>query len=130
MRKQDAVFGLVSVAVNPKGRDMTWQYFQDNSAKLLAQYEVRLKSEQAPSSFGISIKCIIFQGGFLLARLVKHLTENFASEAKAQEVEAYFAANHFPGTERTVSQSIETIRLNAAWLERDLESITSYLTPK
>lgn len=41
MRKQDSVFGIVSVAVNPKGRDMAWQYFQDNAAKLLAQYEVR-----------------------------------------------------------------------------------------
>lgn len=69
-----------------------------------------------------------FQGGFLLARLVKYLTENFASEEKAQEVEKFFKENEFPGTERTVSQSVETIRLNAAWLERDLPNIIEYLS--
>lgn len=67
------------------------------------------------------------QGGFLLARLVKYLTENFATEEKATEVEQFFKENEFPGTERTVSQSVETIRLNAAWLQRDLSNITEYL---
>lgn len=73
-------------------------------------------------------KIFYFQGGFLLARLVKYLTENFASEEKAQEVEKFFKENEFPGTERTVSQSVETIRLNAAWLQRDLPNITDYLS--
>lgn len=68
------------------------------------------------------------QGGFLLARLVKYLTENFASEERAQEVEKFFQENEFSGTERTVSQSVETIRLNAAWLQRDLPNITEYLS--
>lgn len=77
---------------------------------------------------GLSFLLYAFQGGFLLARLVKYLTENFASEAKAREIEQYFAEHEFPGTERTISQSVETIRLNAAWLERDLEAITEYLT--
>lgn len=62
-----------------------------------------------------------------MARLVKYLTENFASEEKAKEVEQFFQKNEFSGTERTVSQSVETIRLNAAWLERDLPNITEYL---
>lgn len=63
----------------------------------------------------------------MLARLVKYLTENFATEEKATEIEQYFKEHQFPGTERTVSQSVETIRLNAAWLERDLCNITEYL---
>lgn len=70
---------------------------------------------------------ILRQGGFLLARLVKYLTENFASDERALEVEKFFQDNEFPGTERTVSQSVETIRLNAAWLKRDLPNITEYL---
>lgn len=75
------------------------------------------------------IKNIIlnFQGGFLLSRLVKCLTENFASEARAVEVESFFKKNLFPGTERTVSQSVETIRLNSTWLERDLALTAAYL---
>lgn len=64
----------------------------------------------------------------MLARLIKHLTENFTSEEQAKEVEDYFRANHFPGTERTVSQALETVRSNAAWLRRDLAQIEEYLT--
>lgn len=62
-----------------------------------------------------------------MARLIKYLTENFASEARALEVENFFKEHELPGTERTVSQSVESIRLNAAWLSRDLETITCYL---
>lgn len=40
VRAQDSVFVIVSVAMNPKGRDMCWEFFKSNSAKLLAQYEV------------------------------------------------------------------------------------------
>ncbi|XP_055385276.1 puromycin-sensitive aminopeptidase [Condylostylus longicornis] len=105
VRAQDSVFVIVAVAMNAKGRDMTWEFFKQNSEKLLQQY----------------------QGGFLLARLIKYLTENFASEERALEVEEYFKTNEFPSTERTVSQSIETIRLNAAWLNRDLDSTKEYL---
>lgn len=59
---------------------------------------------------------------------MKYLTENFATEERAQEVEKFFEEHAFPGTERTVSQSVETIRLNAAWLQRDLPAVTAYLT--
>uniref|UniRef100_A0A1A9WA91 Puromycin-sensitive aminopeptidase n=1 Tax=Glossina brevipalpis TaxID=37001 RepID=A0A1A9WA91_9MUSC len=105
VRAQDSVFIIVAVAVNPKGRDIAWQFFKDNDQKLLEQYK----------------------GGFLLARLIKYITENFASEERAVEVEEYFKNKQFPGTERTVSQAVETIRLNAAWLKRDLDSLTKYL---
>lgn len=105
VRAQDAVFVIASVAVNPLGRELSWTFFKENWKILVNQY----------------------QGGFLLARLVKHLTENFASEEKAQEVENFFKQHEFPGTERTVQQSVETIKLNTAWLQRDLPSITEYL---
>ncbi len=62
-----------------------------------------------------------------MARLIKYLTENFASEEKALEIEKFFKDHELPGTERTVSQSVESIRLNAAWLSRDLDTITGYL---
>lgn len=105
VRAQDSVFVIVSVAINPKGRDMTWNYFKENWKILLDRYE----------------------GGFLLSRLIKYLTENFSTEERALEVEQFFKEHEFPGTERTVSQSIETIRLNVAWLKRDLDGISAYL---
>lgn len=105
VRAQDSVFIIVAVALNPKGREMAWEFFKQNRQQLLDQYE----------------------GGFLLSRLVKHLTENFASEEKAREVEEFFKQYSFPGTERTVSQSVETIRLNAKWLNRDIQTIREFL---
>lgn len=63
----------------------------------------------------------------MLSRLIKYLTENFATEEKAQEVEQFFKEHSFPGTDRTVGQSLETIRLSVDWLRRDLDSITAYL---
>ncbi|XP_040158146.1 puromycin-sensitive aminopeptidase [Anopheles arabiensis] len=105
VRAQDSVFVIVSVAINPKGRDLAWDYFCEHWQVLLNQYE----------------------GGFLLARLIKYLTENFSTEERAKEVEQFFREHDFPGTERTVSQSIETIRLNADWMRRDLDAISAYL---
>ncbi|KAH8252193.1 hypothetical protein KR026_011809 [Drosophila bipectinata] len=105
VRAQDSVFVIVAVAINPKGRDMAWEFFKENNKQLLERY----------------------QGGFLLSRLIKYLIENFASEERAKEVEDFFKANPIPGTERTVSQAVETIRLNAAWLARDRLQLTTYL---
>ena len=54
------------------------------------------------------------------------VTVNFTSEEKAKEVATFFEANSFPGTERTVQQSLEIIRGNASWLDCDIESIKEY----
>ncbi|XP_045766880.1 puromycin-sensitive aminopeptidase [Maniola jurtina] len=105
VRSQDTVFVIVSVAVSRNGRDLAWEFFKDHWQEFMDRY----------------------QGGFLLARLVKSTTENFASEACAQEIEEFFRTHHSPGTERSVQQALETVRLNAAWLRRDLASTTTYL---
>ncbi|XP_012260332.2 puromycin-sensitive aminopeptidase isoform X1 [Athalia rosae] len=105
VRAQDTVFVIMSVAMTYKGRILAWQFFKDNWKVLMDRYE----------------------GGFLLSRLVKFTTEDFATEESALEVEQFFADHPTPGTERTVQQSVETIRLNAAWLARDREAIKSYL---
>lgn len=74
------------------------------------------------------ISLLVLQGGYLVTRLIKYITENFSTEEMAGEVEAFFRERQIPGTERTVQQSLETIRLNAAWLQRDQDSIRKYLT--
>ncbi|XP_041987811.1 puromycin-sensitive aminopeptidase [Aricia agestis] len=107
VRAQDTVFVIVSVAVSRNGRDLAWEFFKSHWQEFMNRYE----------------------GGFLLARLVKSTTENFASEAMAREVEAFFADHVSPGTERSVQQALETVRLNAAWLRRDLAGATAYLQP-
>lgn len=87
------------------GREMAWEFLQQHWQELFDRYE----------------------GGFLLTRLVKYCTENFATEERANEVEQFFKDHKSSGTERTVQQAIETIRLNCAWLKRDLHAIKTYL---
>lgn len=57
---------------------------------------------------------------------VKLVAEGFASTDQATQVESYFAANAWPGTERAVHQAVESIRVKAAWHSRDDEAIKSY----
>lgn len=106
VRSQDTVFVIISVAMTKRGQELAWSFFKENWQDLMNRY----------------------QGGFLLSRLVKYTTENFATEKDAIEVESFFRDHHSPGTERTVQQSCETIRLNAAWLQRDRDSTREYLS--
>lgn len=86
------------------GRELAWKYCKDNWSKISETFS-----------------------GYLLTRLVKYLTENFASEKMAEEVTTFFDEHKSPGTERTVQQAVETILLNSAWLKRDSEAISKYL---
>lgn len=106
VRSQDSVFVIISVGMSKRGRELAWDFIKENWHMLWNRY----------------------RGGFLLSRLVKFPVENFASEERAREVEEFFKRTPSPGTERTVQQSIESIRLNAAWLARDKESIHAYLS--
>ncbi|KAM7284028.1 puromycin-sensitive aminopeptidase [Ixodes scapularis] len=104
VKTQDAVFVIISCAATPISRDMAWRFLQSNKGIICERFS-----------------------GFLITRLVKQVTEDFVSEEMAVEVKSFFSQNPFPGTERTVQQSLENIRLNASWLARDTEAIRQYL---
>ena len=105
VRAQDAVCPIMSVSMSYKGRLLAWEFFKKHWQTFRDRYE----------------------GGFLMSRLVKVIVEDFVTEEQAQDVENFFKEHQMPGTERTVQQSLETIRLNAAWLARDKDSIKEYL---
>ena len=83
---------------------MAWQFFKDKFVLLKERY------------------C----SGLLSSRLVKSSTCDLLGEEKAREVESYFAEHPISGSERNVAQSVETIRLNTAWLERDGADIENF----
>lgn len=64
----------------------------------------------------------------LMQRLVDVATGYFVDASMMDEIKTYFEAHKFPGAERTVQQSIETIAINSDWLKRDGESIKQYLS--
>lgn len=104
VRAQDSVHLIGSVAKNRQGRDISWAFFKENFSMLKGRYA----------------------SGFLLSHLVKSCSERFLKESAAAEVEKFFSDNPLPGSERNVAQSVETIRLQAAWLERDGEDIANF----
>ena len=86
---------ITAVAANLKGRQLAWQFVQDNWPELDRRYG---------------------DGGFGLMRLVS-ICSNFVAAEKAAEVEAFFREHPAPAAERTIRQALERIRLNGKWLE-------------
>ena len=104
VRAQDTPFVIAAVANNPKGRDLAWDFVKSNHKLFHDRYK----------------------SGMLMTRLCQRTTQHFTTLDKATEVEEFFKTHPNPA-ERTIRQSIESIRLNAAWIERDGNSIKTYL---
>ena len=106
IRAQDTPLLVGSVAGNGLGRDLAWNFLKAQWAEFDRRYG---------------------KGGFLLGRVISSTTENFHSEEKAKEVEEFFHSHPVPAAERTIRQSLECIRSNHLWLQRDSESIRQWL---
>ncbi len=52
----------------------------------------------------------------------------FSSEDKANEFENFFRQQYIVGIEKNIETSLEKIRINAKWLNRDIIQIRDYLT--
>uniref|UniRef100_A0A8W8IJS7 Aminopeptidase n=1 Tax=Magallana gigas TaxID=29159 RepID=A0A8W8IJS7_MAGGI len=105
VRSQDTVFVIGGVTGTVQGRELCWQFVQDKWTELHERYK----------------------GGFLLSRLVEVSTDNFVTEARAKEVEKFFETHSAPAAERKIQQSVENIRLNAKWMERESTSVLKFL---
>ncbi|TRY77959.1 hypothetical protein TCAL_11219 [Tigriopus californicus] len=103
VRSQDSPFIIGSVASNVKGRELAWTFFKDHFDLFYGRYK----------------------GGSLMARLIKSTADAFKTDEKAEEVTKFFESKGNPA-ERSVKQSIESIRLNAAWWKRDGKDIQGF----
>lgn len=106
MRPQDTRYVLASLSHSMNGRNAVWSHFKANCDEYSRRYE----------------------GNVAFGGMAKLVTQNFATEEKAMEIEQFFESNPMPGTERSVQQSVETIRIQAKWLDRDLESIRKFFS--
>lgn len=106
VRGQDTPLCVAGVATNPLGRDLAWDFLREKWGEFDARYG---------------------QGGFIIARIVSITTEDFTTLDKAAEVEAFFESHPAPAATRTIRQSLERIRSNALWLERDGDAIAKWL---
>ena len=101
VRSQDTISVITSVAANLKGRQLAWQFVQDNWGEFDRRYGT---------------------GGFGLMRLVS-VCGNFVDAAKIDEAEAFFKEHPAPAADRTIRQSLERVRLNSKWLELNREAL-------
>jgi len=99
VRSQDAVIVITNAAtVRPSiGLDLAWSFVKDNWDELYRRYA---------------------ESGFLIRRLVQ-IAEEFTTLDMAKDVERFFRARKAPEVRRAVQQTVEKIRVNAAWRKRN-----------
>lgn len=105
VRLQDTVSVISHVMWNSSGEELAWNFIQEHWQEFLKRYG---------------------QGGHFLTRLVQ-LTNVFRTEARAKEIERFFASHAAPGADRTIQQVLERVRSNAAWLSRDRSDIRRFI---
>ncbi len=104
VRSQDTVIVVTVLSMNSHGRDLAWEFIKDNWSEFDRRYG---------------------RGGFALMRLVA-IPGGFATQERLEDVERFFANHSAPAAERTVRQSLEQIRLNVRWLERNRSELAGF----
>jgi puromycin-sensitive aminopeptidase len=104
VRKQDIIYIYRNLGGGKNHLQLAWEFVQANWSKLA-------------ESFGETT---------MLGDIVKCFSD-FASADKAVEVATFLNKNAPPKLKRTIEQTIESIRTNAAWLERDREAVKQWL---
>ena len=104
VRTHNTVSMVASVAGNQRGRDLAWEF-------------VKANWDEFDNRYG--------EGGFGLMRLVS-IASRFTTEDKREDVESFFSDHPAPAAERTIRQSLERIRLNIAWLERNRAELVEW----
>jgi len=104
VRSQDIMYVYSSTSTTPVGRDLTWAYVKENWEDIQKKLS-----------------------GMLIGRVITYSTSNFTTEEHYRDVESYFSNRTIPGIERTIQQSLETIRGNIIFLDRERELFSEWL---
>ena len=104
VRSHNTVSVVMSVAGNRLGRDLAWEFVKDNWAEFDRRYG---------------------DGEFILGRLVS-ITSRFTTPEREEDVESFFRDHPTPSVERSIRQSLERIRVNAAWLARNRQGLAEW----
>ena len=104
VRSQDTITVVTGVAANLKGRDLAWKFVKDNWPEFDRRYG---------------------SGGFGLMRLVS-VSGHFTDEENLADVEKFFQEHPVAAAERTIRQSLERMRLNIKWLERNSVELANW----
>jgi puromycin-sensitive aminopeptidase len=106
VRSQDTVTLVTGVASNLQGRELAWEF-------------VKARWPEFDRRYG--------GGGFGLMRLVS-ICGHFTDASRLADVESFFQSHPAPAAERTIRQSLERIRLNIKWLERNRAELAAWFS--
>jgi len=109
VRSQDSVSVICAVSGNTSTKlssELAWQFVKENWPTIYSRYS----------------------SGFLITRLVKSVSENFATKEDFEEVDNFFKQNPVPAAQRSLQQALESIQNNTAWLGRNKEMLQKELT--
>ncbi|XP_067012904.2 endoplasmic reticulum aminopeptidase 1 isoform X2 [Anabrus simplex] len=107
VKPQDVKIVLSVVAANPEGQLLAWRH-------LKAQWNTM------QATFG--------NGTFTMGSLISAVTSHFSTEYDLQEVSSFFRDMNVGSGSRSLMQSLETIRLNIHWVQRNEDAIFSWLS--
>ncbi|ETO35803.1 hypothetical protein RFI_01259, partial [Reticulomyxa filosa] len=105
VRNQDKVYPFRTLATNPAGREIAWEFLQKTFSEWYS----------------------IFEGGFLVKHLAK-LPSEFVSFEKASEIEKFYDSLDFPACKRSMQQCVENIKKNASWRKQDIALIEKWVS--
>ena len=86
------------------GRDLTWEFVKENWGEFDRRYG---------------------DGGFQIMRLAS-ITSGFTTRERLEDVERFFRDNPTPSADMSIRQSLERVRLNVAWLERNARALAEW----
>ena len=106
VRSQDTPIVLSVMAGNDSARRTEWEFIMENWGTLLTR------------------------GGGLgwISRVVRGVTEGFKDRSDLARVEAFFKTHSMPGLDRAMQISLQMIKSNMKWLNRNLRDVESWLT--
>ena len=105
VRSQDVAIAISSIANNPSGINLAWQFFRDN----YKEFERR------------------FDHGHSMSNIIKSICSKFSSLEKLDEVKEFFSINNPKSARMTIQQSIEAIRINCNFVRNNEKDLKEWL---
>ncbi|XP_049725307.1 endoplasmic reticulum aminopeptidase 2 isoform X2 [Elephas maximus indicus] len=107
IKTQDFAALLHAIARNPKGQQLAWNFVKENWTQLLKKFDL---------------------GSFAMRVIISGTTSHFSSKDELQEVKLFFESLKAQGLHLDVFQIVlETINNNIKWLERNLNTLRTWL---
>ncbi|XP_030370374.1 uncharacterized protein LOC115620994 [Scaptodrosophila lebanonensis] len=107
VRGQDYFTCLKSIAANPVGEPLVWNYVRKNWTKLVERFGLRSSG---------------------LGKLISSITARFSTRSKLQEIERFFRKYPVGGAGKAErARTLEQVKNNIAWLRANLKSVVSWL---